>query len=296
MRLSAKSGYDPLLLASNLQRLEKDVEMLTKRKREFSFFDSHPMTPDRVEDIRREAKKIKWSPKQAIAKDKADFLRRLDGLYYAENPAQGVYRGQQFLHPDLNFTITFPDKWKTTNTPSLVGAYKENKEAMIFINGIGKAADPEKLGQAFVEELANKHNTRPESAEKVMVHDWPGYLVTIDDASSGQSAHIKYLWVTIGNLTYQLIGAGPDRYKADLKKTVLSLRPLTSQERNSITGIRLRIAVAKSGETLAQLGQRTGNVWPVDYTAMMNNIPENSMLTDGQLIKIARKEPYISGK
>jgi predicted Zn-dependent protease len=45
MRLSAKSGYDPLLLASNLQRLEKDVEMLTKRKREFSFFDSHPMTP-----------------------------------------------------------------------------------------------------------------------------------------------------------------------------------------------------------------------------------------------------------
>ena len=146
-----------------------------------------------------------------------------------------------------------------------------------------------------MEELAKKHNTRPESAEPVMVHEWPGYLVTLDDASAGQSAHIRYLWVTIGKLTYQLIGAGPDRYKVDLKKSVLSLRPMTSKERNSITGIRLRIAKAKSGETLADIGKRTGNVWLADYTAMVNNIPENTILEKGQLIKIVREEKYVSG-
>jgi predicted Zn-dependent protease len=270
--------------------------MLTDRKREFSFFDSHPMTPDRVEDINHEAKKVKWSKKPDLAKDRAELLQKLDGLYYSENPAQGIFRGQKFLHPDFNFTITFPDGWKTTNTPSLVGAYMENQEAVIFISGIGGATDPEKPGKAFVEKLAKEHNTRPESAEKVMVHDWPGYLVTIDDASSGQSAHIRYLWVTIGKLTYQLIGAGPDRYRQDLKESVLSLRPLTSEERNSITGIRLRIAKAKPGETLAELSKRTKNVWPVDYTAMINNIPVSTNLEKGQLVKIAKKELYVSGK
>ena len=67
--------------------------------------------------------------------------------------------------------------------------------------------------------------------------------------------------MTIGNLTYQLIGAGPDRYKEDLRKTVLSLRPLTEKERGSITGIRLRIADAEADETLTELNQRTDNVW-----------------------------------
>ena len=140
-----------------------------------------------MDDIKKEAKKVKWSAQPDIAKDKKDFLYRLDGLYYLENPAQGIFRDQQFLHPDLNFTITFPKNWKTANTPTLVGAYLDNKEAMIFINSIGEATDPEKLGEAFVDNLKKEHNTRPESAEAVKVHDWPGYLVTIDDASAGRA-------------------------------------------------------------------------------------------------------------
>ena len=296
MRLSAKSGYDPLLLATMLEQLEKDVEMLTDRKREFSFFDSHPMTSDRVEDAHDEAKDLKWTKKPDIAKNKAEFLKKLDGLYYTDNPAQGILRGQQFLHPDMNFTITFPGDWIAVNTPSLVGAYRENKDAMIFISAIGGATDPEQLGKALVNELQNKHKKRAESAEPVKVGEWPGYLVKFNDTSGRETAHIYYLWVTIRDLTYGLIGAGVDRYKENLRKTVLSLRPLTSEERNSITGIRLRIAKAKSGETLAELGKRTGNVWETDYTAMVNNIPENTILEKGQLIKIAREEPYVQGK
>jgi predicted Zn-dependent protease len=295
MRLSAKSGYDPLLLATMLQQLEKDVEMLTNKKREYSFFDSHPMTPDRVEDVHDEAEDLKWTKKPDIAGNKADFLKKLDGLYYTENPAQGIFRGKKFLHPDMNFTITFPGDWIAVNTPSLVGAYNEDQEALIFINAIGGATDPEQLGKALVDELQNKHKKKAESAEPVKIGTWPGYMVKFNDTSGRETAHVYYLWVTINDLTYGLIGAGVDRYKENLRKTVLSLRPLTSEERNSITGIRLRIAEAKSGETLAELSKRTDNVWEADYTAMINNIPEETILEKGQLIKIAKEEKYVSG-
>ena len=296
MRLSAKSGYDPLLLAVSLERLEKDVEMLTERKREFSFFDSHPMTPDRVDDIQREAKKIEWTLEPAVSKSRKDFLQRLDGLYYYENPAQGIFQDQKFLHPDLNFTITFPEKWKAVNTPSLVGAYMENQEAMIFINGIGEAADPAELGKAFVKELQEKHKTTPESVRSDKIGEWPAYLVIITDKSARSPAHIYYLWVTMGKLTYQLIGAGADQYKEQLRETVFSLRPLTKKERNSITGIRLRIVKAKAGEDLSELSKRSGNVWSPAYTAMMNNMPEDVKLPEGELVKIAREEQYKPGK
>ena len=82
--------------------------MLTGEKRKASFFDSHPMTPDRVANINAEAEKIAWSPQAPIASDQREFLQKLDGLWFDENPAQGVFRDDQFYQPDLGFTLTFP--------------------------------------------------------------------------------------------------------------------------------------------------------------------------------------------
>ena len=96
----------------------------------------------------------------------------------------------------------------------------------------------------------------------------------------------------MGKLTYQLIGAGADQYKEQLRETVFSLRPLTKEERDSIAGIRLRIVKAKDGENLSELSKRTGNVWSPAYTALMNNMPQNVKLPKGELVKIAREEKY----
>jgi predicted Zn-dependent protease len=172
----------------------------------------------------------------------------------------------------------------------------ENKEAMIFINAIGKATDPEKQGRALIEELQKKHKKTPETVRSDKIGEWPAYLISFSDASAGSPAYIHYLWVTIDQLTYQLIGAGADHYRDKLRETVYSLRPLTKKERDSITGIRLRIATAKGGENLVELGKRTGNVWSPAYTAMMNNIPENVNLAEGQLLKITREEKYTPVK
>lgn len=293
MRLSANSGYDPKALATILSQLEKDVEMLTGDKHKASFFDTHPTTPKRVEEINKELAKIQWSPQPAIAKSKQDFLRRLDGLHYDENPAQGVFHGQTFLQPDLNFAITFPDKWETANTPSAVGAMTEKQEAMLFLGLADQQTEPEQLGQAFVAKLQQKHKTEPVEARAVQAGQWPGYLVTLAESERQHITYMHILWVKMQKLTYQLIGVGADQYRPMLKETALSLRPLTVEERNAITSLRLRIVAANAGETLAELGERTGNAWKPDYTAMINNIPIDQKLQAGELIKIARREKYV---
>jgi len=70
-----------------------------------------------------------------------------------------------------------------------------------------------------------------------------------------------------------------------------SLRPLASAERRGITGLRLAIAQARGGETLAQLGQRTGNRWSLDETAVANALPRDARLESGRLVKIALPTP-----
>ncbi len=292
MQLAAKSGYDPKSLASILYHLEREQEMLSGEKRKFSFFDSHPTTPHRVKKIQRDADKLERSEEAAVAPSKRDFLSRLEGVHYGNNPAQGLFRGQQYFHPDLNVTIRFPDGWKTLNTPTAVGAFAPKKEALVFMGVAGKASDPEDQALIFISEIEEEFGVKPFESRRVNIGTWPGYLVTFTDETGRAPMHIHFLWVMMEKLNYQLIGVGSQKYFESMKETALSLRPMTIKERNVITATRLRIATANAGETLENLSRRTGNQWTLPYTAMTNSIDEDVRLEAGQLIKIARQEPY----
>jgi predicted Zn-dependent protease len=292
IQLAARSGYDPKALSAILARLEKDAELQTGKEQKFSFFDSHPTTPTRVKDLNRDSAKIQWSPQPTLASNQKDFLNRLDGLFVTYNPAQGTFHGQQFLQPTMNFSITFPDHWKAVNTPTAVGAVQQDKKALAFLGVAGKPADPEDQAKAFIEKLRREFKISPSSTRSVTIGQWPGYAVTYTDTSGREPMHLHLLWVAAEEATYRLIGIGSDQYRDSLLQIALSLRPLTDEDRSSITGIRLRIATANPGETLADLGHRTNNIWSPAYAAMINHISEEKRLGAGELIKIAREEPY----
>ncbi len=71
-----------------------------------------------------------------------------------------------------------------------------------------------------------------------------------------------------------------------------SFRPLTPRQRRSIRETRLRIAVARKGESLSALSTRTGNAWNLQETAVMNALFADARLEEGQLVKIALPQAY----
>ena len=293
LRLAARSGYDPTSLAKILTHLEADVEMLTGEQHRSSFFDSHPTTPDRVANMTAEAEDIEWSPQTPIAPDGREFLQKLNGLWYDVNPAQGVFRGDQFYQPDLGFTITFPEGWTTMNTPSFVGAFAEEERAVALI-GIAGDEDPATYGARFVARLREEHRAEPLESRAVESGEWTGYHVTVEEGESrgGERSYLHYLWVRVGDVTYRLAGAGADRYREQLRNTALSMRPLVEDDWESIAALRVRVIQARDGESLAQLGERTGNRWTPEYTALINDLLVDQSLEAGTLVKIARREQY----
>ena len=293
MRLAAKSGYDPSALADILANLEADVEMLSGEHREASFFDSHPTTPDRVEKITSEANKLTPSSTAPIAPDQREFLNKLDGLWFDENPIQGVFRDEQFYQADLGFTITFPEGWTTVNTPGYVGAYAEEERAVVLV-AIAGNAEPSAYAASFVERLREEHSAEPLENRAVDSDGWSGHHVTLQEDSprGGEQSYLHYVWARMGGVTYQLVAAGADRYRPALRETAVSLRPLAAGDWESITALRMRVAEAEDGESLAQLGERTGNRWTPEYTALINDLDVNRTLEAGTLVKIARREQY----
>jgi predicted Zn-dependent protease len=106
--------------------------------------------------------------------------------------------------------------------------------------------------------------------------------------------HLAFLWVAYRNIVYRFIGVAPEKYRENLRLSALSFRSLTTEEKSSITERRLKVVAARANESLSQLSKRTGNVWPIEATAVVNGIDGDKLLKKGQLIKVAVSRPFKS--
>lgn len=293
-RLSAQTGYDPSALATVLDRLEDEAELRTGEKRRPGFFDTHPTTPDRVRQIAMDAQKIEWSPQPGITPNSMEYLRKLDGLLVGEDPAKGVFQGLKFLQPALDFTIQFPSDWTGMNTPQAVAAITKKRDALVFLSIAGRGTDPAQAGEQLIQAMYKEYRAKPSRSEPVNMGKLPANLVTYTDTSGREPMHWFFLYIAYRQLIYQFAGIAPERYRAVIRETALSFRPLTADELVSIRETRLRIVSARTRETLAQLSKRTGNTWDPKTTAVINGVKVDQPLKGGQLIKIAVPQPYRS--
>jgi len=227
-----------------------------------------------------------------VALDPAALFAKLDGMWWGENPDEGVFRKNQFLQPTIGFTLTFPEGWKHQNTPQYVISAHPKQEAVLLLGVAGAAADPEATGQKLIEKMRTKARVEPASTRKTSVGEYPAYVVTYLVQSGRAPTHLHFAWVAMGGKTYQLIGLAPEKHREALRNAALSLRPLTDVERGAVTGKRLRSVAARSGERLENLGARSGNVWSPAYTALVNGLKVDAELPEGQLVKIAREERW----
>ena len=82
------------------------------------------------------------------------------------------------------------------------------------------------------------------------------------------------------------------KYLPHTLNTARSFSPLTEKQLRSIEETRLVLAEARSGEDLVALGRRTGNAWDPSRTAILNGVFTNHRFQGGELVKIARVQPY----
>ena len=297
-KLAAGAGYNPHAFAVILDNLEKETSLRIGEKSKISFFSTHPMTPRRVKNLANQSKTIKWLRTPGIAADQSVFLGKLDGLMIGTNPAKGIFREQNFLHPELDIFIEFPKGWQTINTPTAVGAISEKDDGMAIVGVQGEGEDPKKAAQEFRKALKKEFGTEPSKTMSLKMGKWPAYLLTYTDKSGREPMNMHFLWVAVRGLIYQMIGLGPEYHRESLRKTAYSLRPLTAKEKASFRVTHLRIVSAKDGENLINLSKRTSNKWNLKTTALMNGLDVSKTLRQGQLIKITVSEKYkeVRGK
>jgi predicted Zn-dependent protease len=123
-------------MASFLDKLrQQDALQATLAGREpgegdaFNLFATHPRTADRVE---RAIEQAGLTGAKQGREEREAYLRRIDGLLYGDDPAQGFVRGRAFVHPALKFRFEVPEGFQLLNGQSEVTAAGPNGAAIRF--------------------------------------------------------------------------------------------------------------------------------------------------------------------
>ena len=291
--MAAKAGWNPMAMATFLATLQRDDELKGGSPSKVSFFDSHPATPERVEDTAKLARALPRNPSASIATGRAGFLTKLDGLIVGENPAQGVFTEHRFLHPVLNFSVEFPSGWEGLNSPALVAALAPEGTAFTLLQVVGEGDDPMQVPKTL-----EKNGKRPlmDRVEQFTIGGLPAARLVLQTKTNEGPTTLHLTWIAYQGVLYQFVGATSvaefTTYEPFFSSTAASFRALTSQERASIPVTRLRTVKAQEGETLDQLVTRSGTTWAREELAVANGLRPGASLRRGQLLKVAIQERY----
>lgn len=292
--LAARAGYDPSGMATFLSDLENTERIRTGTSRIPSFLDTHPTTPERVAAAASRAQAISWRRSAPPPPDR--YLAHVDGLLVGVSASEGVFQEDRFLHPDLDFAVRFPEGWETLNTRRAVGAIEPARTAYVVLEAEDRGDDPERAARAFLYEARREIGLAVEEMESLRIGSLDAYRASARIPSPQGAIAMELTWIAHGGTVYRLTGAAPAgpsrRHRGVFRSVARSFRPLAPEERASITETRLRVVEARAEETLPALGARTGNVWNVQHTAVMNGLFTDASLAEGQLVKVAVEEPY----
>src|SRR4029450_13811692 len=102
-----RGGWDPAAIPAFLSTLGR-LEEATDSKGIPNWLSTHPEPLARINDIQPVFEKLKAETgARQLVTAREEYLRRVDGIIFGDNPDQGIVRGSAFLHPGLRFKVDF---------------------------------------------------------------------------------------------------------------------------------------------------------------------------------------------
>jgi len=290
--LAVMAGIDPSGMAAVMRSLDAATRLQQGYARETSYFDTHPATRERAAEAATSAQVRRWKPKFAIATTRAEYLERLKGLPLGPPAAEGVFDESRFLHPGLGFSLRFPHGWETHNMRAAVYGVSPEGQAVVMLEVEGPGDDPRAAALGFSE----REGIELRDPKSLEVNGLEAFRGRAFMSSPFGKAQAEMTWIAYEGMIYRLSALAPKghfaRNQGAFRSFSRGFNAITEDERQDISDLRLEIVEALEGESLQELGERVGNAWEPNETAVANQLRLNERLEAGEPVKIAVRRPY----
>ncbi|HYC05424.1 MAG TPA: M48 family metalloprotease [Azospirillaceae bacterium] len=292
VRYMADAGFDPMQMAGFLDSMGRHAQLEALlagnpgAADQFSYFQTHPPTGERVEKAAAAAQKRAAGDWEV---DSEAYLRTIDGMVYGDSPENGFVRGTTFAHTQLGLRFDVPRGFRLLNGQKQVRAISPEKDAAIIFDaapGQGVRSPEEFISrvwaaQAQLGELQRLDiNGMPAATAVAQVQGQQGpMLARLVAIQWDADTFYRFVFLTGAN------GAG--RYDEAFKQTAYSFRRLGSEDRNRFRPYRIKVVQARPGDTVESFIRRMPfDDYPEERFRVLNNIPPGTELRPGQMVKL----------
>jgi predicted Zn-dependent protease len=236
---------------------------------------SHPYPAERIARIEEQLETLPASESRRIGE--ADYLARIDGLVYGDNPRNGYFESNHFYHPELAFHLEMPAGWQTQNLSHMVVAGSPDKDALVQLSIVPDARQ-EAANKFFAQEglTAGRVSTERINGLDALVGRFE--VQTEQGQLGGMAA-----FVTLADNTYRILAYTPAQklagYERAFNGSIGSFSRLTDRAALARQPNRLAITRLPRTMTLTQFNQRYPSTIPLDELALINHLsgPDSSM-------------------
>jgi predicted Zn-dependent protease len=280
VRYMTEAGYDPRQLASvfrTLSAMSGDGE----GGRPPEWASTHPF-PENRED--RVLASVSAAEVAGLRVGRDEFVQRLDGIIFGENPREGFFRDNVFLHPELAFRLDFPSGWRTQNTKSAVMGMSGEQDTAVQLD-----LAPQGSASAARDAFLSSEGLQPGERWNGAVNGLPGAWAEFSVAQEGGNLRGVAGFVEYGGRVYRLLGYGtPDGWQArggSVRSSLESFQRVTDQGILGVQPRRLEIVRLPSAMDFQEFLRRYPSTEEPGVVALINSVGSGERLEAGRLMK-----------
>lgn len=187
---SSKAGYNANTMAEFFETLER-MHPGSNQSGLPGWFSTHPNPKDRVAAVK--AKTVEWQQKlnkNQYAMNRNEYLEKVDGIVFGEDPRQGYVETNVFYHPTLRFSFPIPGDWQVNNMPSQVQMVSKNEDAIIILS-LDQSDSPSQAADKFTTNIEGTI----QSSNALTVNSLPAHKVISAIQAEGNDLRVMSYFI-----------------------------------------------------------------------------------------------------
>lgn len=297
---SSKIGYDAREMADFFGTLKKITE--TSGQIIPTFQSTHPDPGNRQKKVQAMATQYQQQNPGNYKANGNEYLKRIDGVIYGEDPKQGFVENNVFYHPVLKFQLPIPRDWQTQNSPSQFQMAPKSGKAVSILT-LAQGASLDEAAQATLKGMG----LEARESQKTTINGNPALVVLSRQAPPQQqqgqpqqqqtaqnTVQVSSWFIQYGGSIYAVHGmsylADFDKYTADFKRIAEGFRSLTDRDKLNRQPERIQIkSVQRDGtlQSVLEAYRMPGD--KMKELEILNGMDLKDPVTKGMLIKTLGK-------
>jgi predicted Zn-dependent protease len=219
-----------------------------------------------------------------LAVNRPEYLRRLDGIMFGENPREGFFQDAAFRHPDMAFRMNFPQGWKASNEKQAVGAISPNEDAVVVLQ-LAPAPNAQQAAQKFFSQQGMESG----ETSRRQIGGFPALQSTFRVQTEGGPLRGLVAWIDYQERVFQILGYTPEarwnQYGNVFAASIASFGRETDPGVLNVQPRRLRIVDVNRRATLETLLRDYPSTVSPQTVALINNLQGAATLAAGDQFK-----------